>query len=123
MATRTSRARCPSGVRLTSLTEGHALNQRRSLFTRCLAVFVFAALGAGVVATGWAQERIPDFSAGQGSGRYAFASWTPKTLGELLKGNAQNEAIPIVGHWFVPSGRETENRVGSGRPARRWNLW
>ena len=73
-----------------------------------LAVVALAPVGVGMVATVWAQERVADFSAGQGSGRYAFASWTPKTLGDLLKGNAQHDTVNIVGHLFVPPGTEKE---------------
>jgi dienelactone hydrolase len=80
----------------------------RCRFVGRLAVVVLATVGVGMVATVWAQERVADFSAGQGSGRYAFASWTPKTLGDLLKGNAQHDTVNIVGHLFVPPGTEKE---------------
>jgi dienelactone hydrolase len=84
------------------------MNPPRLRLVRVRVVVAFAAVSMTMAATGRAQERVADFSAGQGSGRYAFASWTPKTLGDLFKGNAQNETVNIVGHWFVPSGREQE---------------
>jgi dienelactone hydrolase len=73
---------------------------------RLFAVLTLVSAWAGVVATAQAQDVIADFKAGQPSGRYAFTSWTPKTLPELLKGNAQNETTPIVGHLFLPPGTE-----------------
>ncbi len=79
--------------------------QRRRLVALLVGV-ALAMLGEGMVATAGAQEQIANFSAGQGNGRYAFASWTPKTLGDLLKGNAQTDPVNIVGHLFVPSGNE-----------------
>lgn len=65
-----------------------------------------------------AQNLVANFSAGQPSGRYSFASWTPKTLGELLKGNTQQDSANIVGHLFLPAGTEKTPAVvlmhGSG---------
>lgn len=53
-----------------------------------------------------AQELLADMSAGPPSGRYAFASSTPRTLPELLKGPGQGEPAQPVGHWFLPPGTE-----------------
>ena len=53
-----------------------------------------------------AQELIADMSAGQPTGRYAFASSTPRVLPDLLKGPGQGEPAQPVGHWFLPPGTE-----------------
>lgn len=53
-----------------------------------------------------AQELIADMGAGPPTGRYAFASSTPRTLPELLKGPEQGEPARPVGHWFLPPGTE-----------------
>ena len=57
-----------------------------------------------LAASAQAQTPVADLSAGQPNGRYSFASWTPKTLPDLLKGNTQNEKVNIVGHLFLPPG-------------------
>ena len=54
-----------------------------------------------------AQEVVNSFAQGPGNGSYAFASWTPKTLPELMKGNAGGEAVNILGHLFLPPGDGT----------------
>lgn len=67
-------------------------------------------IGAGLalltilVATARAQDVVIDFKAGQPNGKYSFASWTPKTLPELLRGNAAAAPQMIVGHLFLPEG-------------------
>lgn len=53
-----------------------------------------------------AQELIADMSAGQPTGRYAFASNSPRALPDLLKGPGQGEPAQPVGHWFLPAGTE-----------------
>jgi dienelactone hydrolase len=53
-----------------------------------------------------AQEKVADFSAGPGNGVYSFASKTPKTLGDLLKGAPQAELVDIHGYLFLPPGSE-----------------
>jgi dienelactone hydrolase len=53
-----------------------------------------------------AQELIADMGAGPPTGRYAFASSTPRSLLELLKGPGQGEPAQPVGHWFLPPGTE-----------------
>lgn len=65
------------------------------------------ALAALLLSTGLrAQELIADMSAGPPTGRYAFASSSPRTLPELLKGPGQGEPAQPVGHWFLPPGTE-----------------
>jgi len=85
---------------------------------RLLTVVALAALAAVTAATALAQGLVTDFSAGQGNGRYAFASWTPKTLGELFNGKGQSEGVNVVGHLFLPAGAEKAPAVllmhGSG---------
>lgn len=78
----------------------------KNCFTKLLAAVTLAACGAGIAATAQAQQSVADFTAGQPNGRYSFASWTPKTFGELLKGKAQQENVNIVGHLFLPPGAE-----------------
>lgn len=53
-----------------------------------------------------AQDLIADMSAGPPTGRYAFASSTPRSLPDLLKGPGQGEPAQPVGHWFLPAGTE-----------------
>jgi dienelactone hydrolase len=51
----------------------------------------------------YAQELLTDMSAEPPSGRYAFASSTPRSLPELLRGPGQGEPASIVGHLFLPA--------------------
>ncbi|MFZ2649934.1 MAG: dienelactone hydrolase family protein [Burkholderiaceae bacterium] len=87
-------------------------------WARLLAAFALATSCAGMIATAQAQALVADFSEGQPSGPYSFASRTPKTLADLLKGEAQAESVNIVGHLFLPSGTEKAAAVvlmhGSG---------
>lgn len=75
---------------------------------RFLATLALAATCAGMVGTAQAEDVVADFTAGQPTGRYSFASWTPKTIVDLLKGNTQNENTTIVGHLFLPPASEKE---------------
>lgn len=63
---------------------------------------------AGLAAAGMAraQDVVTSFSEGQPNGSYAFASWTPKTLPELMRGHAGAAAVNIVGHLFLPPGAD-----------------
>ena len=65
-----------------------------------------AGLCAAFVAHAQAPEVVTTFAAGPPGGRYAFASWTPKTLPELMQGNKGGEAVNIVGHLFLPPGSD-----------------
>ena len=62
-----------------------------------LALAAFAGFCAAFIAHAQAPEIVTTFASGVPSGRYAFASWTPKTLGELMQGNKGGEAVNIVG--------------------------
>jgi dienelactone hydrolase len=74
---------------------------------RCIrALAVLAGFGAAFVAHAQAPEVVTTFASGAPSGRYAFASWTPKTLGELMQGNKGGETVNIVGHLFLPPGAD-----------------
>jgi dienelactone hydrolase len=75
----------------------------RFLVTLALAVAIVA--GCTVV-TAHAQDQVADFKAGQPNGRYAFASSTPKTMSDLVRGNIQQDPVTIVGHLFLPPGSE-----------------
>lgn len=81
-------------------------------------ILLLAASCAAFVSAATAQDKIADFSTGPGNGIYAFASKTPKTLGDLLKGSLQAEAVDIYGHLFLPAGNDKAPAVvlmhGSG---------
>jgi dienelactone hydrolase len=51
-----------------------------------------------------AQETMADFSSSPPSGQYAFKSWTPKSVPDLIKGNSSGEGVDITGHLFLPAG-------------------
>lgn len=53
-----------------------------------------------------AQDVVTSFASGPPNGKYAFASWTPKAIPELLKGSTTGEAVNIVGHLFLPPGAD-----------------
>jgi dienelactone hydrolase len=61
---------------------------------------------------------VADFKAGPPNGIYTFASNTPKTVQDLVKPGAPGEAANIVGHLFLPKGRDKVSAVvlmhGSG---------
>ena len=65
-----------------------------------------------------APEVVSTFASAPPSGKYAFASWTPKTLPDLLKGNTTGESVNIIGHLFLPPGSDKAPAVvlvhGSG---------
>ena len=67
---------------------------------------VVAGICATLVAHAQAPEVVTSFASGAPSGRYAFASWTPKTRTELLQGNRTGEAVNVVGHLFLPPGSD-----------------
>ena len=71
---------------------------------RCLITLVLAVACAAGVAH--AQDPVADFKAGQPNGRYAFASSSPKTMSDLVRGNIQQDPVNIVGHLFLPPGSE-----------------
>jgi dienelactone hydrolase len=52
-----------------------------------------------------AQGVVADFSAGPPSGRYTFASWSPNTLRELMRGRGSDPVQNIAGHLFLPPGQ------------------
>jgi len=51
-----------------------------------------------------AQTPVGDLKAGPGKREYSFASWTPKTLPELMRGQGSAEAQNVTGHLFLPPG-------------------
>jgi dienelactone hydrolase len=75
------------------------MNSKSALFAR---VFV-CALSVVWAGAAHAQAVVADFSKGQPNGQYSFASTTPASLPELLKGDAA-PATNIVGHLFLPKG-------------------
>lgn len=78
------------------------MHNKKHSFTK----FFAAAAACLLIAAGAAeaQTAVTDFKAGPANGAYKFASWTPNTLPDLLKGNAANERTEIVGHLFLPKG-------------------
>ena len=79
---------------LTSITR-----HLRALATCTVACAIF-------VTAAQAQEVVTSFASGPPNGKYAFASWTPKIIPDLLKGNTTGEAVNIVGHLFLPPGTD-----------------
>jgi len=79
----------------------------RTMTKRYLRTLAFiAGFGAAFIAQAQAPEVVTSFAAGVPNGRYAFASWTPKTLGELMQGNKSGETVNVVGHLFLPPGSD-----------------
>jgi len=56
-----------------------------------MALFTMALATAYVSSLAYAQDTVVDFSASPPSGQYSFKSWTPKTVPDLIKGNASGE--------------------------------
>jgi dienelactone hydrolase len=81
------------------------MNTRRSSTHRAAFVALLGAAGLLAAAAAAAQQPVSDFSAGPGNGVYGFASWTPRSLPELLRGPGSAEAQNIAGHLFLPSGQ------------------
>ncbi|NLZ40482.1 MAG: hypothetical protein GX886_04360, partial [Comamonadaceae bacterium] len=67
-----------------------------------LLALAVAAWNAPVLAQ--APPMLAAFQGDAPSGRYAFASFTPKTLAELARGSADGPVVAVVGHLFLPSG-------------------
>ena len=79
------------------------LKQRAAQAGRWLAGVLFGVLGLTSMA-GAQPVAVSSFAEGQGNGVYAFASSTPKTLGELMQGG--KEPVNILGHLFLPAGAD-----------------
>lgn len=79
----------------------HGRSIRRGLGRAACSLALLAALAAAPAA---AQDVMRSLASGPGNGSYAFASWTPKTLGELMQNHAGGEPVNIVGHLFMPPG-------------------
>lgn len=66
---------------------------------------MFAAVwGLNVPAVAQEVQLVTSFESGPPSGRFTFASWSPKTLAELINGNKTGEAVNILGQLFLPPG-------------------
>lgn len=74
-----------------------AVRRKLALAGAASALAVAFAMPAGA-------EVMTSFAAAPPSGRYEFPSWTPKTLGELMKGAAGAETVNVTGHLFLPAG-------------------
>lgn len=79
------------------------LKQRAAQAGWWLAGVLFGVLGLASLA-GAQPVAVSSFAEGQGNGVYAFASSTPKTLGELMQGG--KEPVNILGHLFLPAGAD-----------------
>ncbi len=75
-------------------------------YKRAIAIFALLVSCLTCLAVAQAQDTVADFSAGPPSGVYSFASKSPKTIIDLLKGSPQAEAVDIYGHLFLPAGSE-----------------
>jgi dienelactone hydrolase len=74
---------------------------------RGFAKFFAVALAAGLLfaaGAAEAQTAVSDFKAGPPNGTYKFASATPATMPDLLRGGAEAPRADIVGHLFLPKG-------------------
>ncbi len=75
-----------------------------------LALPVLACLLAAPTSQAQAPTLVSDFSAGPPTGVYAFASSTPRSLPELLRGPGNGEPAQPLGHLFLPAG---DGKVGA----------
>lgn len=88
--------------------------------TRRLVHRSLALLGVLLASAAYAlsPEVVTSFASAPSSGAVAFASWTPKTLADLMRGSPSGDAVNIVGHLFMPPGTEKAPAVvlvhGSG---------
>lgn len=71
---------------------------------RPLAVIALAV--SPMVAAQPPETAVTTFESGPPSGRYAFASSTPKTLQELLQGTRAAEPVNVWGQLFLPAGSD-----------------
>lgn len=70
-------------------------------------LLVFASLSCfNAVALAQDAQLVTSLESGPPSGRFTFASWSPKTLAELINGNKTGEAVNILGQLFLPPGTE-----------------
>ena len=76
------------------------------LARRCWWAWALSIVLLGAAAARAQPAVVTSLADGPGNGVYAFASWTPKTLGELLQGNKSGEAVNILGHLFLPPGAD-----------------
>ena len=76
------------------------------LARRCWWAWALSVVLLGAAAARAQPAVVTSLADGPGNGVYAFASWTPKTLGELLQGNKSGEAVNILGHLYLPPGAD-----------------
>lgn len=82
------------------------MGERRFTLRLCWVLAAGVVACAGLAAQAFAQDVVASFDHGPPNGKYAFASWTPKTLPELMRGNATGQTVNIVGHLFLPPGAD-----------------
>lgn len=82
------------------------MTRKKFDYSFVLVLFAIAVVCGAIRATAQAQDSVNDFAAGPPSGVYSFASLTPKSLADLLKGSPQAGSVNITGHLFLPPGTE-----------------
>jgi dienelactone hydrolase len=80
------------------------MQETRSPIDRVRAWAAAAALLCAGLAGAQALESVTTFANGPGNGRYAFPTWTPKSVGELFRGATGAPTVDIVGQLFLPAG-------------------
>ena len=84
----------------------------RDLFRKPVPTFRDHALACALAivwaGAAYAQAVTADFSKVEPNGKYTFASATPKTLPDLVKGVGLDQTTNIAGHLFLPKGKEKE---------------
>jgi dienelactone hydrolase len=99
------RARAGATMPLCRLRGDTVPNPARAI-ARLLRVLTATALFTAGTVLAQAPEPVTTFAGAPPSGRYAFASWTPKTLAELAQGSRSGAAVAVIGHLFLPSGAD-----------------
>lgn len=74
------------------------------LARRCWWAWALSIVLLGAAAARAQPAVVTSLADGPGNGVYAFASSTPKTLGELMQGG--KEPVNILGHLFLPAGAD-----------------
>jgi len=74
------------------------------LARRCWWAWALSVVLLGAAAARAQPAVVTSLADGPGNGVYAFASSTPKTLGELMQGG--KEPVNILGHLFLPAGAD-----------------
>ena len=71
---------------------------------RCTRLIASLVALCAAAAQAQSPSAVASFADGPPNGAYAFASWTPKTMPELMKGERGVDPVNVVGHLFLPPG-------------------